>query len=259
MFAVDSHFYFGTHKKLIIAFADIFNEMRIKRVDEAKTTVKEIKVPISFSPRSKFVSRLAEDYAKGSVNVETSLPRLSFEFESPVLDTTRMKSKMSRCKTADTLGNIRQLLNPAPYDFPVTLRLWSKNLDDAYQIVEQILATFLPDLNTNIIDIPEINLVTSVPVILDSNAKQDDYEGDFTDFRAIEWEFNFTMKAYIYKGLLNSTLPIIKQVNALIYDINAGDKLLSDIENVLNPIDETLWDDPLEPTNVETITTITNY
>jgi hypothetical protein len=258
MFTVNDHFYFGTHKKMITAFGDFFNNMYIKRVNDAGTVLKNLRVPLSFAPRNKFISRLGEDYAKGGVNVNTSLPRLSFDIGSPALDEARMKSKLGRSKQRDDLGTIRALLNPVPYDFPFTLRLWVKSLDDAFQISEQILATFMPELNTQIIDIPEINLVSSVPVILEGNEKLDEYEGSFGDFRVIEWEFNFTMKGYIYRGLSAAgSDKVIKQVNSLLYQMgnNNDDVLITDLQSVVDPLDETLWDDAYAPTNVEIIDT----
>jgi hypothetical protein len=116
----------------------------------------------------------------------------------------------------------------------------------------------MPELNTNIIDIPEINLVSSVPVILEGNEKLDEYEGSFGDFRVIEWEFTFTMKGYMYRGLSAAgSDKVIKQVNTLMYLMgnDNDDVLISDLQNVVNPLDETLWDDAYAPTNVEIITT----
>ncbi len=261
MFTENDYFYFGTQKKLIIAFGDFFNNIFIKRVDEVGEVMKNIRVPLSFAPRNKFISRMNEDYAKGGVNVNTRLPRLSFDIGSPVLDAARMKSKLGVSKQRDSIGTIRALLNPVPYDFPFTLRVWTKSLDDAFQVSEQILATFMPELNTNIIDIPEIGLVTSVPLILDSNEKIDEYEGDFGEFRIIEWVFNFTMKGYIYRGLSAAgSDKVIKQVNVLVFELTQADEIIpiSDLQNVVDPLDEALWDDAYAPTNVEIISTNTS-
>jgi hypothetical protein len=119
----------------------------------------------------------------------------------------------------------------------------------------------MPELNTNIIDIPEIGLVTSVPLILDSNEKIDEYEGDFGEFRIIEWVFNFTMKGYIYRGLSAAgSDKVIKQVNVLVFELTQADEIIpiSDLQNVVDPLDEALWDDAYAPTNVEIISTNTS-
>jgi hypothetical protein len=119
----------------------------------------------------------------------------------------------------------------------------------------------MPELNTQIIDIPEINLVSSVPVILEGNEKLDEYEGSFGDFRVIEWEFNFTMKGYIYRGLSAAgSDKVIKQVNTLLYQMgnNNDDVLITDLQSVVDPLDETLWDDAFAPTNVEIVDTHTS-
>ena len=269
MFTPGSYYYFGTTKKLLAAFGDIFNSIYIQRKDDDGTTLKDFRVPISFAPRHKFMSRLIEDYGKGSININTTLPRMSFDFDAPVMDAERMLSKYARCKTTTITDQIVQVMSPVPYTWEITLRLWTKNLDDALQVAEQILAACPPSLNVSIPEIPEIGLIGVVPVVLNDNAKIDEYEGDFTDFRLIEWEFQFSMASRLFQQLIYPTDPdnpdipgmphtsgIIKKVNVLLKDIKQEDYVYEESQVLVIPQDESFWDHPSEPTNVEITTEI---
>lgn len=227
------YFYHSTIRKLSIGFATIFNTIDIKRYNNNGTVLKTIRVPISFGPRHKFLARLQEDYGKSGTNIHNTLPRLSFSMGAPVFDPDRMINKLGRTSKEDTLGTLKALYNPTPYNIPFTLNLWTKHLDDSFQVVEQILATFTPELTMRIIDIPALSLKSEVPVVLDSVTMVDDYEGDFLSGRLIEWTFEFTVKGYIYPVI--SDTSVIKKVSALIRDLDT-EETFETITNAVNPI-----------------------
>jgi len=235
---------------------------------------KSFKVPISFAPRHKFMTRFIEDYNKGELNINTTLPRMSFDFDAPVFDDSRMLSKYGRCKAVTIYDELVQVMSPAPYNWAMTLRLRTKNLDDALQIAEQILASCPPALFVNIVEIPEIGLVSSVPLTIEENSMVDEYEGDFADFRLIEWEFTFTMESRLFRQLVYEpsddisirndneispplkTATIIKKVNTLLKDINFEEFVWEENYTWTDPLNTDLWDHPYKPTNVEKVTEI---
>lgn len=227
------YFYHNTFEKFTTAFLDIFNEIDIKRYNADDSVLKTIRVPIAFSPRHKWLSRLQEDYQKNSINIQTTLPRMSCNFGDPVYDQERMLNKSGRKVKEDTLGQLKRLFNPIPYNIPFTLSVWCQNLTDSLQIVEQVMATFAPEINMRVIDIPEINLCTDVPVILENITKNDDFEGDFSDFRMIEWELSFNIKGYVYPILTDTS--VIKKVNSILKDINT-DMTYETLTSAVNPL-----------------------
>lgn len=230
--------YHETTKKLVTAFGALFNEIDIRRVNTDGATIKTIRVPISFAPKHRFIARIQEDYNNAqATTTQVTLPRLSFSFDAPVFDEERMLSKLNKIGREDTLGNIRKLMSPIPYNYPFTLSLWSKNLDDALQVAEQIMATFAPEVNIRITDIAEIDLCTDVPFILEGISYNDDYEGDFSDFRMIEWEFQFNVKGYVYPilDMSGDGEVVIKKINLFIKDLDSGLNWES-ITNTVNPI-----------------------
>ncbi len=67
-------------------------------------------------------------------------------------------------------------------------------MNDALQIVEQILPYFQPEYTVTMKMIDSMTDYRDVPIILNSVNMEDTYEGDFTERRVIEYSLSFTMK-----------------------------------------------------------------
>ena len=80
----------------------------------------------------------------------------------------------------------------------VNLYVYSKNQDDALQIVEQILPYFNPDYNLSLKAVPSMGITHDLAIIIDSVSYEDDYEGDLTTRRSIIWTLSFTVKLNFY-------------------------------------------------------------
>jgi hypothetical protein len=93
---------------------------------------------------------------------------------------------------------------PVPYNVDFELYVLAKNSDDALQIVEQILPIFQPEYTVTMKEIPELDIIRDVPIVLNSIGYEDDYEGDFTSRRSIVYTLSFTAKYYLY-GPVTST------------------------------------------------------
>ena len=72
------HFYFDTIKTYIIAMSHIFDNIHVIRSDSAGIDVKNIKVPLTYSGKTKLFYKLQQDQDR---NVSTILPRISFMFD----------------------------------------------------------------------------------------------------------------------------------------------------------------------------------
>jgi hypothetical protein len=56
-----------------------------------------------------------------------------------------------------------------------------------------------------------------IPVVLDSVSFTDDYEGDFSTRRILIYTFNFTVKAYLFGPITDSTDALIRKVQVDYY------------------------------------------
>ena len=191
--------YHRTIRKLIVAFGNLFNEIKLARYDEDGKEVEHFLVPIVYGGKEKYVSRLEGD-PELDKKVQVTLPIMSFEMNNMTYDAgrklnTNFKNNAASGGTSTTLS----VYNPVPFDFDFSLFAYVRNIEDGAQLMEKILPYFTPDYTINVNMIPEMGVVKQIPIILKSVNNEVDYEGDYnTKVRSIIWTLNFTVKGYLY-------------------------------------------------------------
>jgi hypothetical protein len=217
-----THFYHGSIRKLVTAFGTLFNNVYISRTDGGVT--KKIKVPLIYSPKEKFVHRLNLDVDK--TMVQTILPRMGFSITSMSYDVERKKNSINKRwkQDIDTNDNItfQYRYEDVPYDIDFELYIYTRNMDDGLQIIEQILPFFTPEFTITIK--PKVLNTSSekvdIPIILNQITPSEIYDNNFSeDTRVLTWDLQFTTKTYLY-GPVKEAPNIIKDVNINIFDIN---------------------------------------
>ena len=207
-------YYFGIIKKAIVAFGRMFSEIQIERMDDAGTVLQTINVPIAYGPKEKWLVRLEQDPSLDN-NVNTILPRMSFEITGYSYDASRKSNKMTKIASYNlATNNLKTQFSPVPYNLDIELNLLTKTTEDALAVVEQILPVFTPDYTLSINAIPDLNIVNDVPIILNNVSFQDSYDGDFQSRREIVYTFNFTMKVNIFGSITSS--GVIKKANVIL-------------------------------------------
>ena len=89
----------------------------------------------------------------------------------------------------------------------------SKSSDDALQIVEQILPYFQPEYTVTMREVPELDIIRDVPIVLNSISYEDDYEGDFASRRSVIYTLSFTAKYYLYESVTSTNVIRTVQVD----------------------------------------------
>lgn len=208
----NNKFYHGTVRKSIVAFGNMFNNIHIDRLNSSGDITQTLRVPLSYSPKAKFLARIAAQPQSFEQSYQTFLPRLGFEMISLTYDPARRVSlvQQNRALNGTSTTTLNAQYAPTPYNIDMTLYVYTKNQDDGLQIIEQIIPYFNPDYNLTINAIPAMGIKNDLPVILDNISYEDEYEGDFTQRRAIIWTLNFTMKLNFYgpinrQGIIRST------------------------------------------------------
>lgn len=203
-------FYHETIRKVTIAFGSIFSSIKIQRREKSgdKDIMQTVMVPIALGSKDKWVQRTESDPSLENQTYNV-LPRMAYEMQSIEYDPMRKLSKLNRvvCRT-ETSGD--SLFSPVPYNMEFNLYLAAKTQEDCYQMVEQIIPYFSPELTLSINLIPGFNIVQDIPVILNSISIDDDYEGDFQTRRTVIATLNFTLKTNFYGP--SNTGGIIKKV-----------------------------------------------
>jgi len=227
------HFYHSHIRKTVSVFGTLFNNITVQHKEVSGSVVNNIKVPLSYGPRQKFLTRLFEEPDLNAPEVAIRLPRMSFELTGMQYDTSVKLNKMNTIAVPSIHGQ-STIRNPVPYIMNFTLSVYAKNQDDALQIVEQIIPYFNPEYVVTIREIPELNITRDIPIVLQSVTYSDDYEGDFNTRRVLIYTLDFTMKTFFY-GPTNLDQGVIKDaiINTRDYD-NAG--MIQKVETVVSPL-----------------------
>ena len=211
-----NQFYHETMRKIVVSFGTLFNNIQIVRKNSSGAVVQSMKVPLAYGPQQKFLARLNSDPALAS-KVAVTLPRLGFEMNGITYDPSRKLNRVQKFrkvkKSADNADKLDTQFMPVPYNIAFTLYAMAKNSDDALQIVEQILPYFQPDYTLTVNDMADMGIKRDIPIILNSVTYEDNYQGDFTERRAIIYTMTFTAKFYLYGPVTSSSVIKTVQVD----------------------------------------------
>lgn len=198
-------FYHESIRKYVIVFGNMFNGIYVQRFNNAGARIQNIKVPIAYGPKQKFLTRLNQD-PNLDRDVAISLPRMGFEMISINYAANRKTTGLYKnvYVNTDDKNKLKTQYQPVPYDINFTLSIFVRNADDGAQVLEQILPYFQPEWTNNIKLIPEMDIVMDVPTVLQGTSIEDTYEGDFESRRALIYNLDFIMKGYVYGPVSNS-------------------------------------------------------
>lgn len=201
--------YHGITRKAIVAFGVMFNNLNIRRRDSSNTVRQTIRIPLSYAPKNKMLSRIARLPNPDYPQVEVTLPRMSFEVIAFEYDGARKINLHNQQRTVISQTQAKRIYGPTPYNLTVNLYAYVKNQEDGLQIMEQIVPAFNPDFNVTVTYVPELNIKHDLPIILNSITYDDQYEGQVQDHRMIIWTYTFTLKLYYYGP--TETQEVIRQ------------------------------------------------
>lgn len=229
-------FYWGTIRKSVIAFGNLFNNIYIDRRDESGNVIQTLKVPLAYAPRQKFLARIQAEPNLPEEKFQIYLPRMGFEMLGLQYDPNRRVSMVQDNRAINgTPGTLNRQYAPTPYNVNMVLYVYTKNQDDGLQILEQIVPYFNPEFNLTLNAVPLLNIKNDLPIILDSVNYEDQYEGDFTQRRAIIWTLNFTLKLNFYGPI--SKQGIIRSATVNMYSNEAMSNINMRYNAILDPLD----------------------
>jgi|AntDeeMinimDraft_6_1070357.scaffolds.fasta_scaffold08668_2 hypothetical protein len=221
MAALEQHFYHNSIRTYTAAFGTLFNNISIVRKDG-----KQIKIPLSYSSRQKF--DIAQKYENDDAHYQIKFPRIGFVMTGWNRDTTRIQNKhdymYQQGVDRTIVGGVNKQLNRVPYIFNYEVTVGTKNLDDMFQIMEQIAAWFNPSLNVNITENPDLGIETSLNVKMTDSTLADDYQGMMEDEKTLISTFNFEVEGFLY--MPSSDQGVIRTITLNYYDLNDPDTIL---------------------------------
>lgn len=221
-----SHFYHAKTKKAVALFGRLFNNIYVIRKNSSGAVISQVKVPLSYAPKNKFLERVRENPSlTDDTQVAIKLPRMSFEISSISYDAQRQLAKVGNFTSTSSDGSTskrQKFFNPVPYSINFQLNAYAKSQDDALQIVEQILPTFNPQYALTIkpfsTEFPAFK--EDIQVIIQSVSFSDDFEGAMEQRRTIIYSLDFEMKLSYHGPIADQS--IIRTSTAKFFDIKAG-------------------------------------
>lgn len=211
-----TYFYHEILRKTVVSFGTLFNDIHIQKEDKGGNTISDIKVPLGYGPRSKFLAKLQQQQELAKAAAIT-LPRMSFEMTSISYDSARKTSVTKTFKAVDNQDRVKKVFLPVPYNVGFELNIMTKLNDDALQMIEQILPFFQPSFNITVDLIKSIGEKRDIPIVLENISFTDEYEGDFSTRRVLIYTLQFSAKTYLFGPIAESTDGLIKKVQVDYY------------------------------------------
>ena len=222
-------FYYNIIRKYIVAFGSLFNDIHVIRKDENDEELKDIRVPITFASKDKARYQINSLHSKikDKIKIAQILPRISYTLTAIDFDTTRLlNATHHRVAHIDSIPqSVTELPVGKPFSFMFQVSIWTKYIDDMFQIVEQALSFFNPDYHLTIKEVPELNVETEIPVIFRSCAPTFETEFDESSWRVVRFDIDFELKGWIYPALAQES--IIHKIKLNFYDGIDQDKQIS--------------------------------
>lgn len=221
-------YYNETIKQATAVFGSLFNNIVLKRKDGTLTPV-----PISYGPRDKWLEAQRELEPKEEM-FEKLLPRMSYEMVAMTYDQIRKltnKQKIVGQDYTSTGNDLHRIVGPVPYTLSYSLYITTKNLNDGWQIIENILPFFTPAYTVRVRSFPQSPSPESsiqenefdMPFTLQSVTWSDDWVGDVGDRRVIEWSLEFETRVWLYGPNVGKKTSIVLDSRAIIATQNGAD------------------------------------
>ena len=127
-------FYNSLFKKYVAIFGTIFNNIYIDRTDSYGNIIEQLKVPIAYGPREKFLARLSEN-PTGSAQVSITLPRMAFEIDRIEYAANRKLQTMNKIASKKNINGhnvYKKVYTSVPYDIGFKLEILSKTISTLF-------------------------------------------------------------------------------------------------------------------------------
>lgn len=251
---LNQHFYHEKIRKCVAVFGTLFNNIYLVRKDSSGSAISQIKVPLSYSPKQKFLDRIRETGDLTDEKLAIKLPRMGFEMSSLYFDPIRQLPKTNNFSKSIVTDNNKKtkFFTSVPYILNFQLSILAKTNEDAVQILEQVIPYFNPSYTITMkqfADYPDV--VEDIPISLIGISFSDDYEGQLENRRTIIYTLDFELKtsffgpiadtSIIRKAIVDFRDPDVPTVGS--YSLTDSDNLFERIIIEPNPINVSLDSD----------------
>jgi hypothetical protein len=240
-------------RTLLTAFMDFLNDIKIEKYRwdttlNAFVPRKQYKVPVMYTSHEKFLQIYKSSSARKTMPPEASnapveiqwiLPRISVHLMGIAFDNERHYNKTNVLSEYASPNHASFLYAPVPYNLDIEVSHISKSMDDAFQIMEQILPYFTPSMSIDVRLFPSTP-AESITIVLNSTSFDFPQEVAEADERLYSIIYQFSLRANYYNQ--SSLAKIITDVL-----MNQGTEAPADYkfnQYVANAIEPSLFPTP---------------
>jgi hypothetical protein len=223
-------------RKLVVAFGSLFDQVYVTRKNDTTGSSENIKVPITFASKEKFLRRLESNSSiSDKVKTQINLPYMSFELGNIVYDRSRKRNKLRVSSSTDNTYAYKTF-SETPVEVEFAIYFYSRSMEEILQITEQILPYFNPEFNLRI-NFNDIYKDVNVPISYRNFKLTDDYEGNMGSRRMVVGAMSFVVSSYVFAEI-KSGLPSTSSTFSLTSLSQTVDDFLIDTQSIV--IDENL-------------------
>lgn len=216
-------FYHQLTRKYHIAFGSLFKNITLLRRDATDVEQQRMVIPIEYSARESWLTRLRTD-PDLDLRRSVVVPRFAYEMTGMRYDAPRKLNSLNQrtLVTRDgSLKTMRQYFSGTPYILTFNLYALTRSVEDANEIVEQIVPMFTPDYSLLVRLIPSLGILDRMRIVLEGGPQwSDTFEtAGMETTREIVLTFTFNVAATFY-GPISAVPPsIIRHIMVDLYNI----------------------------------------
>ena len=204
------YYYPRVTERVSTAIIDLFNDVKINRFNEDGTVDKIIHVPIVFHANKNFT-----EFLMNTSRVKESrhpTPIMGLRISGYSRDNSRTtQSHYIRTVFSDEKQTYIRDLRPAPWKIGFTLSIYTENLIDFSQILENIVTYFNPTITVAIKEFENINIERDVVVTLQDTSIEMNDEVDRDGYQTYTIDLTLSAACVLYPPA--SIATIINQIN----------------------------------------------
>jgi len=215
--------YFNTTRNYTLAILDSFNNVKHWVKNEDGFDVEKV-IPIKFGNYEKSIA--LEDISEDLLNSGNFnfIPRMILSFNGMTKVDERVTSKFTKISKTFRMDNdvisLNYGHNSVPYDFQYTLNIQARGLNEAFQIVEQIIARARPNFTLRVREYPLFDQMTETRLQIEDPEFEIMDEFEKTDVNIVNVIIGMNLRGNLYMPLqVAAPIKVIKLFNYL-WDTN---------------------------------------
>ncbi len=204
----------NTIRKYTIALGNLFSDLHVIRRDSNGNPVKDIHVPIAFADKHGWYRKRQEDNLEETPISTISFPRMFYDLVSITKDHSRQLSSVHALSMRnESMTRQYMMKNRVPHKFTFEFGIGATELHDALNILEQIVYLFSPSFTMELNEIPELDIISDIPITLLSITRDYASESNFEKVRVIIYKLSFELDGYIYPPVAERGLVTKEIIN----------------------------------------------